>query len=276
MWRRLQLRRPSPLPLWPGGAVRPDADPTAHEPYVTPYLVDAASPTGAVVVCPGGGYGMRAAHEGAPVARWLNGLGISAVVLEYRVAPHRHPAPLRDAQRALRLTRAHAKAWRVDPARVGILGFSAGGHLAATAGTHVDGGDPAAADPVERQSCRPDLMVLCYPVITFGPERHHGSMVNLLGEEPDPDLRRLLSNETRVTAETPPTFLWHTADDAAVPVANSLLFAQSLASHGVPFELHVFPRGRHGLGRATDDPVVGIWTSLCSTWLHDQGYGRAS
>jgi acetyl esterase/lipase len=225
-----------------------------------------------MIVCPGGGYHWLAPHEGEPVARWLNGLGIAAFVLEYRHAPQRHPAPLHDTQRAIRLVRHHAAEWNVAPDRVGILGFSAGGHLATTAGTHHDAGDPHAADPVERLSCRPDLLVLCYPVITFLPGGHSGSMANLLGDDPPEELRRSLSAELHVTPETPPAFLWHTAEDASVPVQDSLLFASALHRAGVPFALHVFPRGRHGLGLAPDDLAVGQWTALCARWLAEQGF----
>lgn len=262
-----------PLALWPAGGEQTADRADDDVPRLTPYLPAGGRATGAIVVCPGGGYARRAEHEGTPVARWLNGLGIAAFVLDYRVALHRHPAPLRDAQRAIRLVRSGAWGGGMSFARVGILGFSAGGHLAATAGTRYDLGDLEAADPVERASCRPDALVLCYPVITFGEHRHHGSMVNLLGEDAPDELRALLSAETRVTADTPPAFLWHTADDAGVPVENSLLFASALRRHGVPFALHVYPRGRHGLGLAEDDPVVGTWTGLCAKWLAGQGFG---
>jgi acetyl esterase/lipase len=210
------------------------------------------------------------------VARRLNSLGVHAFVLSYRVAPYRHPYPLLDAQRAIRTVRNLAERWGVDRRRVGMLGFSAGGHLAATAGTHFDAGDAQAADPVERASCRPDLLVLCYAVITFqGPFRHEGSLRNLLGDNPPEELQLLLSNERQVNAETPPTFLWHTAEDAGVPPGNSLLFASALARHKVPFELHIFPQGRHGLGLAPDDPRVGAWTGLCATWLKERGFSTA-
>ncbi len=276
------------LPLWPEGEV-PGAQGTDDRdvPKLTPFLPDGRRPgeplRAAMVVCPGGGYAGLAPHEGAPVARWLNSLGIAAFVLQYRVAPYRHPWPLSDAQRALRTVRHRAGEWGVDPARVGILGFSAGGHLTATAGTHWDRGDAGADDPVERWSCRPDLMVLCYPVITFGPSRHEGSMHNLLGRPPaDPGtqqaadyeaLRRSLSNDEQVTPETPPAFLWHTADDGGVPVENSLVFASALSRHRVPFALHVYERGRHGLGLAEQDPDVGSWPARCGVWLAGHGFG---
>jgi len=262
------MARVDAIPLWP--ASHPAAG-GADPPRLTPFPLPGAA-RAAVVVCPGGGYGRRAPHEGEPVARWLNGLGIAAFVLDYRVAPHRHPGPLEDAQRAIRTVRAGAERWRVDPARVGILGFSAGGHLAATAATRFDEGDPAAPDPLDRPSARPDLAVLCYPVVTFGAHRHEGSMTNLLGADPPAEARAALSAERQVGARTPPTFLWHTAEDAAVPVQNSLLQAGALAEQGIPFELHVFPRGRHGLGLAADDPVVGAWPGLCAAWLREQGF----
>lgn len=261
----------APFPLWPDQPASPDD----VAPRLTPFLLGGSEPTGAVIVCPGGGYAGRAPHEGAPVAEWLNSLRIAAFVLDYRVAPHRHPLPLGDAQRAIRTVRQRAQEWRIRPDHIGILGFSAGGHLAASAGTHFDSGKPQAADPIERQSCRPDALVLCYAVLSFGEFRHQGSMVNLLGPEPPEELRRLMSNELQVTSDTPPTFLWHTGDDAGVPVENSLLFAGALRRNGVPFALHVFPHGRHGLGLASDDPVVGAWPGLCGRWLITAGFGAA-
>ena len=240
----------------------------AECPSLTPYLLEGEGPHPAIIVVPGGGYMMRAPHEGEPIAQWLNGIGVSAVVLNYRVAPFGYPAQLEDAQRAMRLVRSHAAEWRIDPQRVGVLGFSAGGHVAATVGTHYDRGDPTASDPVERLSSRPDLLVLCYPVISMGDSTHPGSRTALLGErQNDAEMVPLLSNEQQVTADTPPTFLWHTAVDAAVPVQNSLLFASALAQHQVPFELHVFEQGPHGIGLATDYPGAGAWPSLCATWL---------
>lgn len=248
------------------------ADDQGFRPHLVPVLHRDATLRPLVIVCPGGGYGHRANHEGVEVARWLHELGLHAAVLHYRVKPHRHPAPLHDAQRAIRLVRHHATTWRVDPARILILGFSAGGHLAASATTIHDGGDPGASDPVARQSCRPDGAILCYPVITLGEHRHDGSRRNLLGDTPDPALVESLSLETRVDARTPPCFLWHTADDGAVPVQNSLLFASALARHRVPHALHVFAHGRHGLGLAQDHPEARAWTGLCATWLRAMGF----
>jgi len=232
--------------------------------------------TGAgIVVCPGGGYWLHATdHEGQQVAKWLNRIGVSAFVLHYRLGKqHPHPAPLQDAQRALRHVRAHATELGVAPDRIGIMGFSAGGHLASTAATHFDAGDPASADPVERVSSRPDFAILGYPVITLSePFRHDGSRRNLLGDRADdPELVDALSNEKQVTAETPPTFLFHTTEDGAVPVENSLAFYAALRRAGVPAELHVYQFGPHGVGLAPGDPVLASWTDRLADWLRTTG-----
>jgi acetyl esterase/lipase len=227
-----------------------------------------------VVVCPGGGYGVLASdHEGKQVAEWLNSLGVSAFVLQYRLGPrYHHPAPLQDAQRAIRMVRAHGQGWGVAPDRIGILGFSAGGHLASSAATHFDDGAPDSEDPVERVSSRPDFAVLCYPVISLTTvATHAGSRKNLLGEEPDPALVWKLSSELQVTPRTPPTFLFHTDDDPAVPVENSLLFFQAMKRAGVPGELHVFAHGRHGVGLAPTDPSLSQWPGLCARWMEGLG-----
>nr|WP_245629878.1 alpha/beta hydrolase [Domibacillus robiginosus] len=226
----------------------------------------------AMLIFPGGGYARRAFHEGEPVAKWLNRLGTHAFVVQYRTAPYRHPVPLLDASRAIRLVRHHAPSWKVDSERVGVLGFSAGGHLASTLATKYDQGMKGAADPVEQQPSRPDLLVLGYPVITFGEHRHDGSMENLLGAGSSGEQRLFLSNERHVTKETPPSFLWHTADDEPVPVENSLLFAAALSRASVPFDLHIFESGRHGLGLATDHKEASKWTSVCENWLRKQGF----
>lgn len=260
------------IKLWEGTA--PGFDPAIDqkEPNITPFLVDEGAPCGAVIVCPGGGYGGKADYEGAPIARWLNSVGISAFVLDYRVAPYKHPYPLLDAQRAIRTVRYRAQEWGIKSDKIGILGFSAGGHLSATAGTHFDAGNSQAVDPIERVSCRPDALVLCYAVVTFGEFRHDGSMAALLGEDPPETLRHSLSNETQVTGQTPPAFLWHTANDGAVPVENSLLFAGAMSKNKAPFELHIFPDGPHGLAMAEDHPAVYAWKGLCATWLHGLGF----
>ena len=261
--------------LWPGGAPGALGTEAVDKPKITVYLAPAERATGAaVVVCPGGGYHILAAdHEGKQIALWLNSLGVSAFVLQYRLGErYRHPAPLQDAQRAIRMVRSRAVEWRVDPKRVGILGFSAGGHLASTAATHFDDGRADAVDPIERQGSRPDFAVLCYAVISLvDPVAHSGSRKNLLGDPADPALVELLSNEKQVTSRTPPTFLWHTADDSAVPVENSLLFFQALRKAGVAGELHVFPHGKHGLGLAPGDPSVSQWPGLCAVWMEGLG-----
>jgi acetyl esterase/lipase len=261
--------------LWPNGAPGALGDEPVDKPKITVYLAPADRATGAaVVVCPGGGYQVVAAdHEGKQIAEWLNSLGVSAFVLQYRLGQrYRHPAPLQDAQRTIRMVRSRATEWRVDPKRIGILGFSAGGHLASTAATHFDDGKPDASDPIERESSRPDFAVLCYAVISFvDPVAHAGSRRNLLGDPADPALVELLSNERQVTARTPPTFLWHTADDSAVPVENSLQFFEALHQAGVPGELHVFPHGRHGLGLAPGDPALSQWPRLCAVWMESLG-----
>ncbi|WP_309090099.1 alpha/beta hydrolase [Domibacillus sp.] len=226
----------------------------------------------AMLIFPGGSYARRADHEGEPVAKWLNGLGIHAFVVHYRTAPYRHPVPLLDASRAIRLVRHHAALWNVDPNRIGVLGFSAGGHLASTLATKYDQGMADAADPVEQQPSRPDLLVLGYPVITLGEHRHEGSMENLLGPGSSGEQRLFLSNERHVTKETPPSFLWHTADDEPVPVENSLLFAAALSRASVPFDLHIFESGRHGLGLAEGYKEVSKWTSVCESWLRKHGF----
>ena len=266
---------PFPIPVWPAGAPhgeRAYADQPPEEPQLTPYLVPGHQPRACVIVCPGGGYHMRAAHEGAPLARWCNRLGLHSAVLDYRVKA-RFPASLDDAKRALRLVRHRANEWHIDPARVGILGFSAGGHLAASASTLFDRGDPTAADPIDRQSSRADASILCYPVITAFEQRHHGSIEVLLGAEPwDSAARTTVSLERQVTAATPPAFIWHTSDDGAVPVANALSYATALAAHQVPFALHVFQHGHHGLGLASEEPTVAAWGPLCARWLAEIGF----
>src|SRR6185437_13843756 len=195
----------------------------------------------AMVICPGGGYGHLSTSEGKEYAAWLNDHGVAGFVLKYRLGTsgYHHPIMLWDAARAVRLVRAHATAWHIDPKRIGIIGSSAGGHLASTLLTHFDAGRPNDSDPIERQSSRPDLGVLCYPVITMGRKTHHGSLTNLLGTNPSPELINELSNELHVTKDTPPCFLFHTFEDRAVPVENSLEFAMALRRAGVPFDLHI-------------------------------------
>ena len=266
-----------PFPLWSEGHPTLTEAYRGFRPTLTLYRPSPQKSTGSVIVVfPGGGYGGHADHEGKPVAEWLNGLGITAVVLKYRLAPDsRHPAMLDDAARAIRTVRANAGAWNVDPNRVGVVGFSAGGHLASTIATHFDAGRPEAVDVVERFSSRPDRAILIYPVISLvAPYTHGGSKRNLLGPDPAPGLAENLSNELQVTSETPPTFLAHTTKDVAVPPENSLYFALALRKANVPVELHLFEEGRHGLGLGQPGFAFSEWPQLCARWLDGQGFLR--
>lgn len=274
------LTSQTPILLWPDGA--PGAHGTTPDdiPTLTPFLPDGPTSTGAaIVVCPGGGYAALSRHEGADYARWLNELGIAAFVLKYRLGSHgyRHPIMLQDASRAMRLVRARSAEWGLDTKRVGIIGSSAGGHLASTMMTHFDAGDASSTDPIEMQSSRPYLGILVYPVISFGEKGHMGSLHQLLGNDPPADLVKLLSNELQVTKDTPPAFLFHTADDPVVRVENSLLFSNALAGLNIPFELHVYPHGPHGLGLGTHqwNPAARHpWVSECARWLKEQHFAR--
>jgi acetyl esterase/lipase len=267
---------PAPELLWPNGA--PGALGAADEdkPSLTPYL--AKSPNGtAVIVCPGGSYQHLAMdHEGVQVAKWLNSLGISAFVLQYRLGPkYHHPAMIDDAQRAIRTVRTRAVSMHIQPDRIGIFGFSAGGHLASTAATHFDAGNPNAADPIDRAGSRPDFAILAYPVISLNSEyAHAGSRLNLLGTTPDPKLLDDLSNDQRVTPQTPPTFLFHTSTDATVPVENSVRFYLALRKAGVPAEMHIFQNGAHGVGLAPTDATLSAWSGLLANWLRERGLLR--
>ena len=266
------------IPLWAAGAPGAKGDSTADRPVMTPYLPPAGRANGtAVVVFPGGGYqNLAMDHEGLQVARWLTSLGVTAFVSRYRLGPrYQHPAMLQDAQRALRIVRARAKEWGVDTARIGVLGFSAGGHLASTAGTQFADAVPGSADALERVTSRPDFMLLIYPVITMSdPYVHRGSRRNLLGAEPTDSMIRALSSEQRVTPRTPPTFLVHSTDDAGVPVENSLAFFRAVKGANVPVELHVFEKGRHGFGLGGTDPALSTWPSLAATWMRRHGWIR--
>jgi acetyl esterase/lipase len=271
----LSLRAESIL-LWPNGA--PQAQGTADEDKPSLALYPAKGDnkiSTAVVVCPGGSYThLSMDKEGTAIAEWLNHLGINAFVLKYRLGPkYHHPVELGDAQRAIRYVRANAGTWGVDPSRIGIWGFSAGGHLASTTGTHFDAGDAAATDPIDRQGSRPDFMILSYPVISMQePFVHKFSLHNLLGDNPDPASVQLLSNELQVTSKTPPTFLFHTTEDKTVPVENSVNFYLALRKAGVPTEMHIYLKGAHGAGLALADPVLSTWTGHLTDWLKVQGF----
>lgn len=274
------------FPLWakdtPGVL---GTDPVKDIPTLTPFYPAADKVTGAaVVICPGGGYGGLASHEGRDYALWLNQHGIAGFVLKYRLgsAGYRHPVMMGDVNRAVRYVRANAMAWKLDPKRIGVMGSSAGGHLASTAVTHFDAGKPDAADAIDHASSRPDLGILCYPVISMGPNTHQGSKNNLLGKEPAEELVKLLSNELQVTRNTPPCFVWHTWEDKAVKVENALEFASALQRNGVAFDLHVYQKGPHGIGlglKAWDPdktPVTELhpWTKDLAVWLKVQGFAR--
>jgi acetyl esterase/lipase len=273
-----QPEQASEIRLWPGGAPGALGDAPEDQPAITPFLPPPATATrAAILIFPGGGYDHLATDkEGTQPARWLTTLGVTAFVVRYRFGPrYHHPVMMEDAQRAVRFVRSHAARWNLDPSRIGALGFSAGGHMASTAGTHFDGGNPSSPDSVERVSSRPDFMILAYPVITMsGPLAHGGSRRNLLGDNPPATLVRLMSNETQVTHGTPPTFMVATTDDAVVPVQNSLLFYDALRVFGVSAELHIFESGHHGFGLAPGDPVLSTWTSQCEVWLRRHGWAR--
>ncbi len=262
---------PAPVPLWRARAPGAVGDAPEDRPDLTPFLPAPGRATGAaMVVYPGGGYTHLAFDkEGTDVARWLNSLGVAAFVVRYRLGPrYHHPAMEQDALRAVRLVRARAREWRVDVHRVGVIGFSAGGHMAGTVTTrYADPAGAAAGDSTDRLSARPDVSVLIYPVVTMGDSAHAGSRTNLLGAHPDATLVRALSLETQVTAATPPTFLVAASDDDVVPVENSLLFYRALHAAGVPAELHVYETGGHGFGLAPGNPALATWATLCATWL---------
>jgi acetyl esterase/lipase len=264
--------------LWPGGAPGAVGTTAADRPTLTVFFPEASKrvQTG-VIVCPGGGYHFVAMdYEGTQPAKWLNSLGIAAFVLDYRIAPrYRYPAEIQDGERAVRYVRSHAHDYGISPERIGIWGFSAGGHLASTVGTHFDGGNPQASDPIDRASDRPDFMILSYAAISFTtPYTEKGSMHMLLGEHPDPKLVRSFSNELQVTAETPPTFLFSTDSDQTVPAENAVLFFMALRKQHIPAELHVFRSGPHGVGLGQDYASLSIWPTLLASWLRVLGMLR--
>ncbi len=254
--------------LYPNGAVDARGDTDADKPSLTHYLPSRDKAAGtAVIVCPGGGYGALAMdHEGRQVAEWLNGQGIAAFVLKYRLGPrYRHPSMINDAHQAIRMVRRRAETFGVAPDRIGILGFSAGGHLAATAATHFEA------------ETRPDFAILAYPVISFTTDYvHKGSRRNLLGDNPDPALVENLSNELQVTARTPPVFLFHTNEDTGVPPENSILFYLALRKAKVPAEMHIFEPGRHGVGLAQQLPALNQWPALLAAWFKTRGLVKAA
>ena len=266
---------PVTIPLWPGGVPGALGTEEADKPSLTIYLPAPPQATGTgIVVCPGGGYGgLTLDHEGHQVARLLTSRGVAAFILKYRLGPrYHHPVMLNDVLQAIRTVRATAAQYGLKPDRIGVLGFSAGGHLASTAATLFDRGDPAAATTVGRTSSRPDFAVLAYPVIQMGGDvTHKGSQNNLLGPDAPPELAAKLSTDKQVTKDTPPTFLFHTDEDDGVPAENSVLFYLALRKAGVPAELHIYEKGQHGVGLAPGDPVLRTWTDRLFDWMTVRG-----
>ena len=263
------------MALWQGAAPGALGSDESDVPALTVYLPRTMSPnTPAVIVCPGGAYARLAAnHEGRQVANYLNSLGIAAFVLRYRLGPrYHHPIQWGDAQRAIRTLKARASEWQLDPTRIGIMGFSAGGHLAMSASTQFDSGNARAADALERASSRPDFAILGYPVISLTePWTHQGSRTNLLGDKVDPALAKSLSGENAVTTDTPPTFILRTNADTVVPAENSVYYYLALRKAGVPAEMHIFEKGPHGVGLANDDAALSEWSTLLANWLRIHG-----
>ena len=268
----------TPIYLWHDGPIDPAGLENKHEPTLVPYFPlatnrgasDTLPPLPVMIICPGGAYGRHASHEGEDYARWLVSQGIACFVLRYRLGihGHRYPAALEDLVRAVRLVRHHAQSWNLDATRIGLMGSSAGAHLVSTLLVQHDAGAAATSDPVSEQSCRPSLGVLCYPLISMESNPHVESRDNLLGASPSQEMLRFLSTETRVTGQVPPCFLWHTASDPSVNVTHSLAFARALSMAGVPFELHVYATGGHGLGLRTTHP----WAESCIRWLRAQNF----
>ncbi|OWK37809.1 Acetyl esterase/lipase [Fimbriiglobus ruber] len=266
-----QKAEPERLKLWNLRAPNGDGTFEKAETWVTIHRPEKPNGT-AVVICPGGGYGgLVTGAEGRGIATWLNAHGITGVVLEYRLPKGRPFVPLLDAQRAIRTVRANARGWGVDPAKVGIIGFSAGGHLASAAGTHFDDGDLKSEDAIEKMSCRPDFMILVYPVVTMGRGTHGGSRTNLLGNTPDDKLVTLFSNETQVTAKTPPAFLAHAKDDTLVVPANSRAFYAALRAQKVPAKYLELPSGGHGLN-GYQGPMWDAWQAESLAWLAEEKF----
>jgi acetyl esterase/lipase len=267
------------FPLWADAAPGALGKTVDDIPTLTPFLPATNATGAAMIICPGGGYAKLAPHEGRDYARWLSSHGLACFVLNYRLGTngYRYPIPLLDAARSLRLLRAHAADWKIDLKRIGMMGSSAGGHVTSMLMTGFDSGNAASADPIERESSRPDFAVLCYPVITMGAFAHSGSKKLLLSPNPSAALIKKASPELHVTKEAPPCFIWGSDEDKTVPIENSLQFADALRKHGVPFELHVYERGRHGIGlgsRDFDPAKWHPWTTECLRWLRERGFAQ--
>lgn len=259
--------------------VIPGYDPEIDQdiPGIEPYLIESKDnkKQPAIILCQGGAYTHKAQHEGEPIARYLNTIGINVFIVNYRVAPYKYPYPFMDLQRAIRFVRYNCDEYNIDPDKIGVMGFSAGGHLAAASCVHFDLGksDEEESDEIDKISCRPDISILCYPVITLlGEYAHKRSGPNLLGEDASQELYEYMCPEKHVKDNTPPAFIWATATDNSVPFQNSLMYAEALKEKDVEFELHIFPRGRHGLGLLDEEPYVQRWAGLCREFLIDQKF----
>jgi len=274
-------------PLWPQGAPGAVADTAEDKPSLRVFLPPVYNNSGtAVVICPGGGYRiLTIGYEGEAIARWFNTIGVAAFVLEYRHAPsYQHPTPLQDALRAMRYVRYHAKDYRIEPGLIGIMGFSAGGHLASSVSTHYNEATLNPSDPVDGVSSRPDFTVLGYPIISLlPPVTHEGTALNLMGNQDTPELRTAYSNHLHVTSQTPPAFLFHTLEDEAVPAENSILYYKALVAAHVPAEMHLYEKGKHGAGLADGRdgaphiPTLTTWPDLLMRWLAGRGFlGRSN
>lgn len=273
------LAEPAKVLLWPEGAPGAKGKEDKDQPFFDVWQAAKQKANGAAfVICPGGGYGGLAAdHEGTQVAKWFNGLGVSAFVLHYRLGSqgYHYPTQLIDVQRAIRHVRANAKEYGIDPHRIGVIGFSAGGHLTSMAATLFDEKPPGATnDSIDQVSARPDVAVPCYPVISMSEAyMHRGSRKNLLGpNDADEELAKKVSTDLRVTEKTPPVFLFQTDEDTAVPAENAVSFYLACRKHKVPAELHVYRPGPHGVGLYLGDPVLGTWSGHLRDWLRNQGF----
>ena len=265
--------------LWPDGAPKAAGKAAEDTPTLTIYLPAKNTTKTGVLIAPGGGYQrLSMKHEGEDVALWLSKQGVAAFVLKYRLGPvYHHPIELGDAQRALRLVRSRAPDLGIAPDHLGMWGFSAGGHLAATAATHYDAGIAASSDPIERTPCRPDFLILAYPVITLLlPSTHSVSRKYLLGDDPTLAVLANLSDDTQVTRDTPPAFIFSTTDDGVVPVMNSVAFYAALVKAEVPVEMHLFQHGKHGAGLAEENPELNIWPELLLKWMRERGLASAA